>query len=170
MVSSVSEKVPCGVTSLLVENAQQMHSSVMQEVTKNQVFIGCAAVADYRPKDVSEIKIKKTSSIINLELTRNPDILLDVASLNHLRPYCVGFALETNDLQQNAKKKLKNKNLDMIVGNKLDGGSSPFDSNNNSVYIMDKNEDNLVLKGSKKIIASQIAALIIRKYSGIEAT
>jgi len=117
LVAGVShEKVPDNVTYLLAKDANSMHETVMDHITQQDIMIGVAAVADYSPISVSSEKIKKTSVTLNLELTKNKDIIADVANLP-TPPYCVGFAAETENLIENAEKKRIRKQLPMIVAN-----------------------------------------------------
>jgi len=101
-----------------VVSAQEMENSVQELLPGTQVFVGAAAVADFRPEMMLKKKIKDGSSEITLRLVRNPDIIANVARRSPLRPSVViGFALETHDLVQNAHEKLKSKGLDWIVAN-----------------------------------------------------
>ena len=106
--------VPAHVDLLLVESAQQMLDAVIN--LDCDIFIGVAAVADYRPEHSVATKIKKTSADMQLKLVKNPDILASIAAKKP-KPFCVGFAAETENLQTNAKTKLKEKNIDMIIAN-----------------------------------------------------
>lgn len=101
-----------------VISAQDMDQAVQKHLSDTQIFIGAAAVADYRPVNPSKKKIKKDFGKLSLELVRNPDILAKVARRTPERPYVViGFALETHDLMENAQKKLREKGLDWVVAN-----------------------------------------------------
>jgi len=99
-----------------VETAEQMHRAVMAHIDEQDIFIGTAAVADYRPSQAQSQKIKKSADDLSLTLTPNPDILKDVAALNN-PPFTLGFAAETQNIEQHARLKLKNKNLQMIAAN-----------------------------------------------------
>jgi phosphopantothenoylcysteine decarboxylase/phosphopantothenate--cysteine ligase len=105
---------PAGVTFIAVENALQMLAAC--EARTADIFIGVAAVADYRPAQAAQQKIKKSAETLSLELVPNPDILATIAASNP-RPFCVGFAAETENLVRNAEQKLRNKKLDMIIAN-----------------------------------------------------
>ena len=109
---------PPNCNFVLIETASEMYEAVMHHVKSKDVYIGTAAVADYRPAVFNESKIKKDAdkSSLTLQLEENQDILKSVSALNE-RPYVVGFAAETDNLLNNAKKKLKNKRLDLIVAN-----------------------------------------------------
>jgi phosphopantothenoylcysteine decarboxylase/phosphopantothenate--cysteine ligase len=105
---------PAGVNLIAVESALQMLAAC--QVHPADIFIGVAAVADYRPAQVAQQKIKKAGETLTLELIRNPDILSIIAE-SKPRPLCVGFAAETENLASNAEHKLQNKNLDMVIAN-----------------------------------------------------
>ncbi|WP_430754952.1 bifunctional phosphopantothenoylcysteine decarboxylase/phosphopantothenate--cysteine ligase CoaBC [Magnetovirga frankeli] len=116
---------PAGVERILVEQALQMHRAVLDRVQAGGVdlFIACAAVADYRPVRVATEKIKKGSASLHLELQPNPDILAEVAALPAgLRPFCVGFAAETQDLEQQAEAKRQAKRVDLLAANRVGPG------------------------------------------------
>src|SRR5690606_9260209 len=110
----VALPAPERVRLVRVESAREMLEAC--QANPGDVFIGVAAVADYRPAQVAEQKIKKGTQTLQLELVRNPDILATMAQLKP-RPFCVGFAAETESLEKNALTKLDEKQLDMIIGN-----------------------------------------------------
>ena len=117
---------PLGVRRVDVLTAESMRQAVMQEIAHATVFVGVAAVADYRPVDVAEHKLKKTDSEAaqagrTIELTTNPDILAEVASLP-AAPYCVGFAAESRNLDEYAEAKRRRKRLPLIIGNLVSEG------------------------------------------------
>jgi phosphopantothenoylcysteine decarboxylase/phosphopantothenate--cysteine ligase len=126
---------PAGVETVRVQTALQMREAVLNAVTKADVLIMSAAVADYRPVSASKTKLKKESSPrITLELTRNPDILSEVTG-DLIK---VGFAAESENLIQNAVAKLKAKNLDLIVANDITAADSGFDADTNKVVLIDR--------------------------------
>ncbi|MFT6373205.1 MAG: phosphopantothenoylcysteine decarboxylase/phosphopantothenate--cysteine ligase, partial [Gammaproteobacteria bacterium] len=108
--------VPERVSRIDVSSATEMRDVVIKHAEQADIFIACAAVADYRVADVSDQKIKKTSETMQLNLTRNPDIVSEVTQLNN-KPFTVGFAAETENLAEYAQSKLERKNLDMIAAN-----------------------------------------------------
>lgn len=116
-------------------STMDMQSAVMQNIDNTDIFISVAAVSDYRVKHISSEKIKKSSENLTLELIKNPDILSAVASLEH-KPFCVGFAAESENLAKYAKTKLTDKNLDMIIANDITDG---FGNDDNTILIMDNN-------------------------------
>jgi len=117
----VNLATPAGVTRVDVATAQDMQNAVMSRIAKDSIFISVAAVADYRVAHQSDEKIKKSDEDLTLTLVRNPDILAGVASAV-TRPFCVGFAAETQNLEQYARSKLVKKNLDMIIANLVGDG------------------------------------------------
>ncbi|MCG5529789.1 bifunctional phosphopantothenoylcysteine decarboxylase/phosphopantothenate synthase [Halorhodospira halochloris] len=125
---------PAGVERHDVERASDMYSAVMARIDEADIFIGCAAVCDYRPIDEAHEKIKKGAQGIDLALVPTPDILRDVASRSP-RPFVVGFAAETHDVQSHARGKLLAKNLDMIAANQVGDGQA-FDVDENSLELL----------------------------------
>lgn len=138
----VSLETPPGVERVDVVSARDMHAAVLAAVTGStngaspaDVFVGVAAVADYRVADVATEKIKKSAETLSLELVRNPDILADVAALP-ARPFCVGFAAETEDVETHARGKLEKKRLDMIAANHVaQPGNAVFGSATNALDV-----------------------------------
>src|SRR5690606_9990116 len=114
----VNLAAPAGIRRVCVESAQQMHDAVMAEVAGADIFIGTAAVADYRPAAPCDCKIKKTSDRLDLCMERTVDILAAVAQRAD-RPFTVGFAAETNDVEKHALSKLERKRLALIAANEL---------------------------------------------------
>jgi phosphopantothenoylcysteine decarboxylase/phosphopantothenate--cysteine ligase len=126
---------PERVRTLRVESAQQMHDTVHKHAAEADIFIGVAAVADYRPTRTADRKIKKTDAGMTLELERTPDILASVAALRPA-PFTVGFAAETENLEQHARAKLENKKLDLVAANRV-GTDTGFASDDNSLLLVD---------------------------------
>ena len=127
---------PVGVSLTRVTTAEEMHSTVTAAMADATIFIGAAAVSDYRVRDISESKIKKTAAELELKLERTPDILAEVARTRSNRQLIIGFAAETNDVIANAREKLTAKNLDMIVANDVSRSDAGFDSEANAVTIL----------------------------------
>lgn len=123
----VSLPVPAGVRRVSVAGARDMREAVFAALPGADVFIGVAAVADYRPLEVAEHKMKKKDGILTLALTQNPDILADVAALPDA-PFCVGFAAESQDLDAYAEGKRRKKGLPMLVGNLVQDGMGADDN------------------------------------------
>ncbi|HEX8639267.1 MAG TPA: bifunctional phosphopantothenoylcysteine decarboxylase/phosphopantothenate--cysteine ligase CoaBC [Pyrinomonadaceae bacterium] len=138
--------VVCGVTSVeppknvdIVEavSAEEMHRAVMSELSGATVFIGAAAVSDYRPHNIADYKIKKTNQdFLTLELEKTPDILDDVSKNRQNGLIVVGFAAETNDVVDYAKSKMQRKNLDLVVANDITKKGSGFNSDTNIATII----------------------------------
>ena len=152
---------PMKCNTIPVETAKEMHEAVMHHVNKKDIYIGTAAVSDYRPARKNETKLKKDDkgSPLILELVENQDILKSVSELDE-RPYVVGFAAETNDLIENAKTKFKNKGLDLVVANDVSDTSIGFDSDDNAVTLITKRRNLAIEKESKRKIAKKIIKLI----------
>ena len=146
-----------------VNSASEMSESVNKFMKSSDIFIGCAAVSDFKPLDYSSIKIKK-EDLVNpeIELEMNTDILSNVAN-TYKSSFVVGFAAETSDVANNAKKKLKTKNLDMIISNDVSDKSIGFDVDENEVNVITLNET-IFLKKDKKIrISREILKIIAKK-------
>ena len=124
--------VPNHVDCINVLSALDMQKAVMDNITEQDIFIGVAAVADYRPTDVADCKIKKTADKDHMTITmvKNPDILAGVANLDN-KPFTVGFAAETNNVEEYARSKLKRKKLDMIAANHVGGDKTGFGTDDN---------------------------------------
>jgi phosphopantothenoylcysteine decarboxylase/phosphopantothenate--cysteine ligase len=129
---------PVGVETIQVLSARDMFEAVHQQLEAQDidVFIGVAAVADYRPANVHTQKIKKSRTKLTLELIKNPDIVSSVAKMISGRPYTVAFAAETENLQANAFQKLVNKKLDMIIANDVSKLSIGFGTDQNQVLMI----------------------------------
>ena len=146
-----------------VASAEEMYDEVQKLVLDADIFIGVAAVADYRPKTVPKRKIKKSevnpSNTWLLELVQNRDILQSVSNSPN-RPFTVGFAAETENVLTNARNKLLRKNLDMIIANKVGDPSEGFNSDNNRTTILWKDNQQELPIMSKAAVSSKIIALI----------
>lgn len=133
----VSLNTPVGVERINVSSAQEMHETVMTHANQHDAFISCAAVADYRPQTIASQKLKKTEDndemVINM--VKNPDIVASVAAMTEKRPFTVGFAAETNDVETYARGKLTKKNLDMICANDVSVAGQGFNSNDNAITL-----------------------------------
>ena len=143
-----------------INSASEMMNVVMECMNSSDIFIGCAAVSDYKPADYSENKIKKDEMPhLEIELKKNEDILKNVAT-NFSSSYVVGFAAETSDINNNAMQKLKSKNLDMIISNDVSDKSIGFNVDDNEVTVITCDEK-IFLKKDKKIrIAREILKII----------
>ena len=122
--------------TLRVESAQEMHDVVQAHIADADIFISVAAVADYRPVRAAEGKIKKTEETMTLELVRNPDILASVVARKP-SPFTVGFAAETENLEQHARQKLENKKIDLVAANRV-GTDLGFGADENSLLLVER--------------------------------
>ncbi|ODN66223.1 bifunctional phosphopantothenoylcysteine decarboxylase/phosphopantothenate--cysteine ligase CoaBC [Methylophaga muralis] len=160
----VALTAPIGITFLKVETAQQMYDAVMSHLAQTTVFIGCAAVADYRPADPAPTKLKKSAKDdLSLQLRLNPDIITAVASSGERPELVVGFAAETDDLQHYAQQKLQHKGLDMIAANQVGDGLA-FGQDNNALEIFWEGGHKSLLEAPKLEIARELITLITERY------
>lgn len=161
----VTITAPQNCKVIKVESARDMHKHALVLAEQADVFVACAAVADYRVAEVADHKIKKTSDNDNLtiELVKNPDIVADVASLTN-KPYTVGFAAETQDVEQYAKAKLARKNLDLICANNVSLQGQGFNSDDNSLTLFTANNEIHLPLTSKAKLAQTLVAEIAKKY------
>ena len=140
-------KVPNGLENFIsVESALEMYEKVDEYFKNTDIFIACAAVADYRPKEYKKEKIKKSDADLVIELIRNPDILLEMSKKKE-KQLLVGFAAETNNIRENALKKLEKKNLDIIVAN----NASVMGSDENVIEIIKKDRTSVEISQKSKI-------------------
>ena len=142
----VSLPTPEGVTRIDVETAVEMHATSRRLATECDLFIGCAAVADYRAEAPAEHKIKKRvdEDGLTLKLIKNPDIIADITAMRDAaggRPFVVGFAAETRDLESYARDKLERKRLDMIVANNVATQGLGFGADNNAALLLWRDGD-----------------------------
>ena len=158
-------EIPKGLKSFIsVESALEMYEKVNEYFRYTDIFIACAAVADYRPKEYKKEKIKKSDSDLILELVRNPDILFEMGKKKD-KQLLIGFAAETNDIKENALKKLEKKNLDFIVAN----NASTMGNNTNTVEIIRKNKTSIKINQKNKIeLAYDILKEIILDLKKVE--
>ena len=139
--------VPDGLKEFIsVDSAIHMYEKVDEKFKDTDIFIACAAVADYRPKEFQDKKIKKSDLNLTIELVRNPDILFEMGKKKE-NQLLVGFAAETNNIIENALKKLEKKNLDMIVAN----NASTMGTDTNSIEIIRKDRSSTVINQKSKI-------------------
>ena len=158
----VSLPTPAGVERIDVESALQMREAVFTSLPGAAIFIACAAVADFRPAAAAGKKIKKTSETLTLELIRNPDILSEVAALP-ARPFCVGFAAETDDVEAYARAKLRAKRLDMIAANRV-GASQGFEVDDNALLVIWEGGQQSLPQQPKSRLAAQLVNLIVDRF------
>ena len=160
----VNIEPPTNCNLVEIKTAKEMYESVMHHIKGMDVYIGTAAVSDYSPAHINESKLKKDGSnaAMTLELKENQDILKSVSELND-RPYVVGFAAETEDLIENAEKKLKNKKLDLIVANDVSDKEIGFDSDQNEVTLITHKGKELIQRQNKKKISKKIIDFISKR-------
>lgn len=132
----VNVKAPYGVNLINIESAQDMYEEVMKRAGESDIIIKSAAVADYTPQNKSNIKIKKQSGDMKIELERTHDILFEVGQAKTDQQILVGFAAETNDVIENAKSKMQRKNLDFIIANDVKKEGAGFGTDTNIVTII----------------------------------
>jgi phosphopantothenoylcysteine decarboxylase/phosphopantothenate--cysteine ligase len=160
----VTLEEPRGVDVHKVETAEQMYAATHERITGADIFIGAAAVSDYRPADRAEQKIKKTADTMSIDLIRSPDILASVAALDDA-PFTVGFAAETEKVRDHALAKLENKKLDMIVANRV-GSDCGFDYDDNAAEALWKGGEKTFGKMPKTELAHELIALVVERYAG----
>jgi phosphopantothenoylcysteine decarboxylase / phosphopantothenate---cysteine ligase len=131
----VALPTPAGVSRIDVRSAKQMHSQVMKLTPTCDVFIACAAVADYRVETVAEQKLKKSDKALQIQLVPNPDIVSDVCN-QVKRPYVLGFAAETQDLERQASEKRLRKGMDAMAANLVGTGESGFEGMTNAITLI----------------------------------
>lgn len=153
-----------------VISATDMHSASMKAVSDGcDIFIASAAVADFRPTAIAEQKIKKTAEdTMTIHMVKNPDIVADIASLkadNNNQPYVVGFAAETQNVIDYAKGKLLRKKLDMIIANDVSKSNIGFNSDNNQITIVTKDDAMAFAENSKTQVAQDIIQTIASQCS-----
>ena len=161
----VTLEVNKNINLIKINTAKEMLDQVLKVMKDDDLFIGCAAVSDYRPKNYSVEKLKKNSKkIFNLKLEKNDDILSNV-SKNYPNSFVVGFAAETENIEENSRKKLTEKNLNMIISNDVSNKSIGFDSDDNEVTIYTENEKILIEKDTKFKVAQKIINEIVNKIN-----
>lgn len=155
----VSLTPPERVRTIAVTSAEEMYKAALDEADGCQLFIASAAVADYRPVQASEQKIKKDADRMTIELVKNPDIVSAVAGLTN-RPFTVGFAAETANLENYARGKLERKNLDLVIANDVSDRTIGFNSEDNEVLVVELSGSEAIPKINKAILARQLIARI----------
>ena len=149
-------EVPEGVDYLPVETAAEMYDAVSRYIGKTQVAIFAAAVADYRPVNVPEQKIKKTGDTLTLELVKNPDILGSAREVFGYKGTLIGFAAETENVEDNAREKLKRKGCDFVVANDVSRKDIGFDTSENEVSLVYLNHTESLPKDDKYKLSLEI--------------
>lgn len=162
----VNLTLPTNINRLNVKSAREMHQAALDSLATTDIFIACAAVADYRTEEVHSEKMKKKADTdtITLTLVKNPDIIADVASAKD-RPFCVGFAAETNDVEAYALGKLQRKNLDLIAANDVSVSTQGFNSDNNALTVFSKDSRFDIPLSSKKEVAIQLLKVVSEQFN-----
>jgi len=153
---------PAGLRVLKALSADEMLKAVASEAGKASVFIGAAAIADYRPAQRAEQKIKKSNESITLTLERTPDVLSQVAASRANGMLVVGFAAETENVLDNAREKLRSKKLDAIVANDVSREDSGFDTATNKIAIITNSDSVELPVMAKSEAADRILDAIVR--------
>ncbi|MGD2082739.1 MAG: bifunctional phosphopantothenoylcysteine decarboxylase/phosphopantothenate--cysteine ligase CoaBC [Chromatiales bacterium] len=161
---------PRGVQRLEVESAEEMHAEVMRRVHEADIFVGCAAVADYRPARPAGRKIKKDRDTMEVELIRNPDILADVAAARP-RPFCVGFAAETEDLEERGQAKRRSKGVDVVAANLVGAARGGFEKDENALTLLwEGGRRELAMAPKGELAKAVVEAVAERYHAGIATT
>lgn len=161
----VNLKCPDRVRCISVVSAEDMYSATMDQVSQADIFIATAAVADFKPTSVNNQKIKKgEEDTMTLELVKNPDIVAGVASLQE-KPYVIGFAAETQNVEIYARQKLRNKNLDMIIANDVSDSSVGFNSDENKVQVFTEYSEHAFEQMSKSSLSRKLVRYFSQDYA-----
>tara|TARA_B100000959_G_scaffold110368_1_gene116417 strand:- start:55 stop:1248 length:1194 start_codon:yes stop_codon:yes gene_type:complete len=163
IVGSISIDIEKRSEVIHIVSAEEMYEAVMKRIESQDLFICCAAVADFRPKNVSHNKIKKNNSPVTIELTENKDILASVSQLSK-RPICIGFAAESENFISNARAKLESKACEAIILNDISQNEIGLNSDKNEVHFITKEHCEKIEKNSKQIIAEKIIEKITNYY------
>lgn len=163
----VSLSTPKNTLRYDVQSAREMHNAALELAQHSDVFIACAAVADYRPEICADQKIKKKDDDMTVTMVKNPDIVADVAALNKNRPFVIGFAAETQEVEKYALGKLAKKNLDMICANDVSVSGQGFNSDNNAlkVYWNDGSKD--LPLNSKKHLSFDLLDVVFQQLNKV---
>ncbi|MEZ5514714.1 MAG: bifunctional phosphopantothenoylcysteine decarboxylase/phosphopantothenate--cysteine ligase CoaBC [Steroidobacteraceae bacterium] len=163
----VALDTPRGVQRVDVDDAEQMLRATLEQIAGADIFIATAAVADYRPAQPASKKIKKTSESLDLAMQRTTDILATVAARAD-RPFVVGFAAETDSVEQYARQKLLKKKLDMIAANEV-GHDKVFEKDDNALLVLWRTGRRELPQASKSALAEQLVALIAEVFTETRA-
>ncbi|EKY1942932.1 bifunctional phosphopantothenoylcysteine decarboxylase/phosphopantothenate--cysteine ligase CoaBC [Cronobacter turicensis] len=160
----VALATPPGVERIDVGSALEMEAAVQQRAQQQQIFIGCAAVADYRAETISSEKIKKQGDELTLKMVKNPDIVAGVAALSQNRPYVVGFAAETNNVEEYARQKRLRKNLDLICANDVSQAGHGFNSDTNALHLFWQEGEKVLPLERKALLGQRLLDEIVTRY------
>ena len=163
IIGSISIDIEKRAEVIRIVSAEDMYKAVMQRIESQDLFISCAAVADFRPKNISNNKIKKNNNSLTIELIKNKDILASVCQLNK-KPICIGFAAETENFIDNARAKLASKQCEAIILNDVSQSEIGLNSDENEVHFITKEDCEKIEKNSKQIIAEKVIQKITNYY------
>ncbi|MBV4414245.1 bifunctional phosphopantothenoylcysteine decarboxylase/phosphopantothenate--cysteine ligase CoaBC [Enterobacteriaceae bacterium YMB-R22] len=160
----VELSTPDQVRRIDVTTALEMETAVQQYARQQHIFIGCAAVADYRAAVIADEKIKKQGDELIIKMVKNPDIISGVAAIKTHRPYVVGFAAETNNVEEYARQKRVRKNLDLICANDVSIENQGFNSDNNALHLFWQEGDKILPCERKSLLGQILLDEIITRY------
>jgi phosphopantothenoylcysteine decarboxylase / phosphopantothenate---cysteine ligase len=149
---------PPGVARSDVRSAREMRAAILEQIPESDIFVSVAAVGDYRPTEVSQHKLKKQGGALTLTLTENPDILAEIAARKS-RPFLVGFAAETREVEKYARAKLERKGLDLIAANHVGNGKA-FDAPGNELLLLWPSGKELLEYADKLVLARALLARV----------
>lgn len=155
---------PPRVRRINVISALEMQDAVMRIVQHQQIFIGCAAVADYRVNRFSSEKIKKHSNELTINMIKNPDIISSVSALTEKRPYVVGFAADTRNVEEYARQKRITKHLDLICANDISNPNQGLNSDSNALHLFWQDGETILPVRNKTLLAQQLIEEIVSRY------
>jgi phosphopantothenoylcysteine decarboxylase/phosphopantothenate--cysteine ligase len=159
----VNIQAPVGCQLIQVTSAEEMHQQALEYAPKSTIFVACAAVADYRVAEIANEKIKKTNENMHIALVKNHDIVADVAKLT-TKPFIIGFAAETQNVEHYARGKLMRKNLDLIAANDVAKVGQGFNSDDNALTLYSAIDKIELPLANKQIIAKQLVSLVNQHY------
>lgn len=160
----VSLTTPAFVQRIDVTTALEMEAAVQAHAQQQHIFIGCAAVADYRAETIADAKIKKQGDELTIKMVKNPDIVAGVAALKTHRPYVVGFAAETNNVEEYARQKRTRKNLDLICANDVSLSTQGFNSDSNALHLFWQDGDKVLPLERKELLGQHLLDEIVTRY------
>jgi len=160
----VTLATPAWVKRIDVTTGLEMQQAVMNAIAKQHIFIAAAAVADYRSADIAVEKIKKQGDEVTLKMVKNPDIVAGVGHLVENRPYVVGFAAETQNVEEYAQQKRVRKNLDLICANDVSKAGQGFNSDNNALHLFWQEGEKALPLSDKSLLGQQLLDEIVSRY------
>lgn len=156
--------LPSGVDFIPVESAREMYEATEEWIKQADIAIFAAAVSDYRPQQIAEQKIKKTEDELILRLIKNPDILAAARSQFDFQGTLIGFAAETENVIENARKKLRKKNCDCVIANDVSRSDIGFNSSENEITFVHESEEIPLAKAEKTELAEKILAHVLQLH------